>query len=91
MAPAFKRESQYIWIGAVKPEKNGFVVVFIVLVAPKFGGTGIKRFLNNCARESELLIGVRAQSPVVGPGAFRGGAVFAQKKFKVFGIFNSTF
>ena len=57
-----------------------FIVVFIVLVAPKFGGTGIKRFLNNCTRESELLIGVRAQSPVVGPGTFRGGGDFRAKK-----------
>ena len=57
-----------------------FIVIFIVLVAPKFGGTGTKRFLNNCARGSELLIGVRAKSPVVGPGAFRGGADFRAKK-----------
>ena len=68
-----------------------FIVVFIVLAAPKFGGTGIKRFLNNCTRGSELLIGARAKSPVVGPGTFRGGAIFAQKKFKVFEIFNSSF
>ena len=57
-----------------------FIVIFIVLVAPKFGGTGIKRFQNNCARGSELLIGARAKSPVVGPGTFRGGADFRAKK-----------